>query len=603
MFQPTTFGKYFLTRRIAVGGMAEIYAAKLYGADGFEKDLVIKLILPQYAKDPEFVQSFIAEAKIAVGLTHANIVAIYELGRVDGTYFISMEFVDGLDAFGILESARRHGLAMPVGCAARVVEEVAQGLDYAHRRRGPDGQPLGLVHRDLNPRNVLVSRDGDVKILDFGIAKTAPGVTDMPKTRAGVVKGTTGYMSPEQAVGHEIDARTDIYQAGLLLHELLTSQALFWRPDDEETRSRMREHLIVAPSVRRPEVPTSLDKVVLTALARDPNERYPTAGAFALALREARQDCTGPDDSATLGELVCELVTREADALAQATPDGMPSTRDLSHVISQAIEQSITGQIETFARNPRLPDAVALPTTGSTPLAEGLRKRPANPQVLLTASGDLVAQVEPATAPEPATRTPIPTRAAVAAPADRPASGGPNWGLLSSLLLMVGLVVAGFSLRAARQSSQYSRTATTIAVSPEPIEATADAGPSPSPAAAPPDAHTVSPEPTDATAPAKSPAVRRLGVVDFGTRSCSSRVTVDERVVTRTTPSFGHAFTAGNHTVRIEGINCPAVERPGSLQRVQPTVTGIFNLPVGGALKIIADFDTGHLVVRQVHLR
>ncbi len=599
MFQPTTFGKYFLTRRIAVGGMAEIYAAKLYGADGFEKDLVIKLILPQYANDPEFVQSFVAEAKIAVGLTHANIVAIYELGRVDGTYFISMEFVDGLDAFGILEAARRHGLAVPVGCAARVVEEVAQGLDYAHRRRGPDGQPLGLVHRDLNPRNVLVSRDGDVKILDFGIAKTAPGVTDMPKTRAGVVKGTTGYMSPEQAVGHEIDARTDIYQAGLLLHELLTSQALFWRPDDEETRSRMREHLIVAPSVRRPEVPHSLDKVVLTALARDPNERYPTAGALALALREARKDCTGPDDSATLGELVCELTTREADALARASSDNLPSTRDFAEVISQAIEQSITGQIETFARNPRLPDVVSVPTTGSTPLASGLQKPPAAPQVLLTSNGDLVASAAPATTPEP-------TSVQAPAPAlpERPNSGGgaPNWGLVSSLVLLVALAIAGFSLRSARQSAQFSRSATTIAVSPTPEELSKDAGPAPTATATPGPAKTTTRPPSTPPAP-KSRPVRRLGVVDFGTRSCSSRVTVDARVVTRTTPSFGHAFAAGNHTVRIEGINCPAVERPGSLQRVQPTVAGIFNLPVGGALKIIADFDTGQLVVRQVHLR
>jgi serine/threonine protein kinase len=291
VFQPTTFGKYFLTRRIAVGGMAEVYAAKLYGADGFEKDLVIKQILPQHARDPEFVQSFVAEAKIAVGLSHANIVAIYELGRVDGTYFIAMELVDGLDTFALLEAARRHQVPVPVGSAVRIVEEVAHGLDYAHRRRGPDGAPLGLVHRDLNPRNVLVSRDGDVKILDFGIAKTAPGVADMPKTRAGVVKGTTGYMSPEQAAGREIDARTDIYQAGLLLYELLTGTPVFWTPDEGETRSRMRAHAISAPSAVRREIPPEVDKVVLGALTRDRDRRYRARPPWPMRWRRPDRGC------------------------------------------------------------------------------------------------------------------------------------------------------------------------------------------------------------------------------------------------------------------------------------------------------------------------
>src|SRR5262249_47217800 len=151
---------------------AEIYAAKLYGADGFEKDIVIKQILPQYARDPEFVQSFVAEAKIAVTLNHSNIAGIYELGRVDGTYFIAMELVDGLDVFTLIDGVKRNGGAIDPGLALLVVEECAKGLDYAHRKLGPDGQPLGLVHRDLSPRNVLCSREGDVKILDFGIAKT-----------------------------------------------------------------------------------------------------------------------------------------------------------------------------------------------------------------------------------------------------------------------------------------------------------------------------------------------------------------------------------------------------------------------------------------------
>lgn len=597
MFQATTFGKYFLTRRIAIGGMAEVYGAKLYGADGFEKDLVIKQILPQYAKDPEFVQSFVAEAKIAVGLSHANIVAIYELGRVDGTYFIAMEFVDGLDAFALLEAARRHGLAVPVGCAARVVQEVAQGLDYAHRRKGPDGKPLGLVHRDLNPRNVLISREGEVKILDFGIAKTAPGVTDMPKTRAGVVKGTTGYMSPEQATGLEIDARTDVYQAGLLLHELLTAEAVFWRPDEQQTRARMQEHVIIAPSVRRPEVPRALDQVVLTALARDPMERYQTAADFAEALGRARAECRGPSDSATLGELVGELRAREAQAVERASGDALPSTRDLSEVISQAIEQTITGRIETFARGPGLPDPVAKPVTGSTPLAVGRTGPPTEPQVLLTAGGQLV----------PPTTTRLPAPDTGSSPPTTPSSI--SWGPVVSMVLLGLMVVAGFSLRAARKANEIPRTATTVAnsqigarpnppVTPRPLQTATVAASAGS-------ATTRAGQPATKVTPAErpNPPAARLGVVDFGTRSCSSRVTVDGRLVTRTTPSFGHPLTAGNHAVLIEGTSCAPIERPGSLRQGQPTVSGRFDVPAGGALKVIADFDTGQLVVRRVELR
>ncbi|MBK8014234.1 MAG: serine/threonine protein kinase [Deltaproteobacteria bacterium] len=322
VFQPTTFGKYFLTRRIAVGGMAEVFHAKLYGADGFEKDIVIKQILPQHAREPEFVQSFVAEAKIAVTLNHANIVGIYELGRVDRTYFIAMEYIDGLDAFMLNQVALRYGERLGVGNALLIVEEVARGLDYAHRKQAPDGSPLGLVHRDLNPRNVLISREGEVKILDFGIAKTEGTIAAMPKTRAGVVKGTTGYMSPEQAMGREIDAKTDIYQAGLLLFELLTGQAMFWRPDDLETRDLMRKHRILPPSALVGDVTPELDQIVLDALARDPNERIGTAAALAARLAQYRLARFPETSHRSLGELVVRMADRaqSEEAEAERTP-------------------------------------------------------------------------------------------------------------------------------------------------------------------------------------------------------------------------------------------------------------------------------------------
>ncbi|MCA9554723.1 MAG: protein kinase [Myxococcales bacterium] len=581
--------------------MAEVYAAKLYGADGFEKDLVIKQILPQHARDPEFVQSFIAEAKIAVGLTHANIVAIYELGRVDGTYFIAMELVDGLDAFALLEAARRHQIPVPVGTAVRVVEEVAHGLDYAHRRRGPDGAPLGLVHRDLNPRNVLVSRDGDVKILDFGIAKTAPGVADMPKTRAGVVKGTTGYMSPEQAAGREIDARTDIYQAGLLLFELLTGTPVFWTPDESETRNRMRAHAITAPSVLRPEIPPQVDKVVLSALARDKDRRYQTAAAFAEGLTLARAGL--PDsDAVALGHLVNQLRALDALAIEAQSADDLPATQDFSHAISQAIEQSIVGKIETFARGPGLPEPGAKPVTGSTPLDV---RDGSGPQVVLTHGGSLRPSGD-LPAPHQAVTRPTPTMTAGPTP---PRRRGLVWGLaaLGAAAIAAALGVPAFRARMASQPAEdpqppvpevVATTATVVLPPPVTQPRPADPIPTPVKGGEPLLARShqrLEPRPESAIS---SPLA--FAPVAFGTRSCSSRVTVDGRIVTRTTPSYGHRLSAGRHTVLIEGTSCPPIERPGSLRRVLPAVLGEIDVEAGASLRIIADFDEGRLIVRRV---
>jgi serine/threonine protein kinase len=348
VFQPTTFGNYFLTKRLAVGGMAEVYAAKLYGADGFEKDIVIKQILPQYARDPEFVQSFVAEAKIAVTLSHANIVGIYELGRVGGTYFIAMELVDGLDVFTVIDLARRNTEPVGTGTAAYIVEEVAKGLDYAHRKVGPDGKPLGLVHRDLSPRNVLISREGEVKILDFGIAKTRSELAAMPKTRAGVVKGTSGYMSPEQATGGEVDTRTDVYQAGLLLYELLTGRALFWRPDDEETRDLMRRHQVTPPSVLNGDVEPELDQIVFSALARDPAKRIQNAFDLGTMLSRFRLVHHPEVGGRPLGELVSKLMARGVEE-EEAAGLALPSTQELKNSLVEVLTPEARERVETIA--------------------------------------------------------------------------------------------------------------------------------------------------------------------------------------------------------------------------------------------------------------
>ncbi len=603
MFQPTTFGKYFLTRRLAVGGMAEVFLAKLYGADGFEKDLVIKQILPQHAKDPEFVQSFVGEAKIAVSLNHANIVGIYELGRVDGTYFIAMEYVDGLDVFLTSEAARKYGEVLTPGMALLVCEEVAKGLDYAHRKRDPTGHLLGLVHRDLNPRNVLISREGEVKILDFGIAKTASRAAEMPKTRAGVVKGTTGYMSPEQATGKDVDARTDIYQAGLLLYELLTGEALFWRPDEEITRSLMRRHEVPMPSQFSETLPPEVDEICTTCLARQPDDRPASAADLAQRLARLRFLYYPDEDHRKLGALVTRLIAKREEEVARTQiPSDIPNTVELSEVISQAIEHSISDDIETIAT--RFPSA-DLSEPGSAPL-----------QV----KSDQTVQPTPAFGTENPLETPAPEPTAVPV---APLAYGPTdssdvepadvaevalvperrWMLAAGSAAAV--VVLGLALWATvgggtTAEPEPVRPAPVSSVSgPTAVTAVLDAG-------APRDAGgEVALTAAEASGSDEVTSIRRTprtfgeATVAFGTRSCSSRVTVDGKIVTRTTPSYDHRLPAGRHRIVIEGTSCPPIERPGSLRRAIPVVVSDVMLEADRNVKIIADFEKDRLIVKS----
>ena len=265
MFRPTQFGKYYLTERIAVGGMAELFKAKLFGVSGFEKLLVVKQILPKYAKNAEFIKMFIDEAKIAVTLTHGNIVPVYELGRIDGVYFIAMEYVPGKDLADILETARAKSTPLTIEHAVYLTIEICKGLDYAHRRTDAEGNPLRVVHRDISPPNILVSYDGEVKITDFGIAKASH---KLGSTEAGVVKGTFGYMSPEQVRGLPVNHKTDIFSAGILLHEMLTGRRLFVGESEYDAIERVKAAKVPAPSSVNPRVPAAIDPIVFKALAK-----------------------------------------------------------------------------------------------------------------------------------------------------------------------------------------------------------------------------------------------------------------------------------------------------------------------------------------------
>jgi serine/threonine protein kinase len=269
------FGKYLLLDRIAVGGMAEVYTAKSFGIEGFEKIIAIKRILPTMAEDQDFISMFIDEAKIAGHLTHANVVPIYELGKIGESHYIAMEYVWGKDLLQIMNRFRRMRRHMPPVMAAWIASKILEGLDYAHRKRDRHGRPMGIIHRDVSPQNVLVSYEGQVKLIDFGIAKAASRNT---KTQAGVLKGKFGYMSPEQVRGLPIDHRSDIFAASTCLHEMLTGERLFVGESDFSTLEKVRNADVLPPSQRVHEIPKELEEIVLKGLAREPDERWQTAG-------------------------------------------------------------------------------------------------------------------------------------------------------------------------------------------------------------------------------------------------------------------------------------------------------------------------------------
>jgi serine/threonine protein kinase len=271
MKKPTVFGKYLLLERLNVGGMAEVFVAKAFGVEGFERILAIKKILPTMAEDEEFITMFIDEARISVQLNHANVVHIHELGKHDDAYFIAMEYVSGKDLRAILERFRRRKEIMPTAMAVFIASKICEGLDYAHRKKDARGQDLSIIHRDVSPQNILVAYEGEVKIIDFGIAKAA---NRSQKTQAGILKGKFGYMSPEQVRGLPIDRRSDIFAVGVILYEMLTGEKLFVGESDFSTLEKVRNAEVPAPRQFNPNIPNGLEKVVLKSLAREVEDRY-----------------------------------------------------------------------------------------------------------------------------------------------------------------------------------------------------------------------------------------------------------------------------------------------------------------------------------------
>jgi serine/threonine protein kinase len=270
------FGPYRLVDRVAVGGMAEVFKAKRSGVEGFEKTVALKRILPHLSENKEFLDMFVDEAKMVAGLNHPNIVQIFDLGKIESSYYIAMEYVHGRDLRTIMKRARDKGLRMPLDLGLRVVSQVSAALEYAHRKKDERGRPMEIVHRDVSPQNILISFDGDVKLADFGIAKAA---TKASSTDRGALRGKLLYMSPEQAWGRPIDLRSDVFSAGIVLYELVTEQKPFMASGSEVTILELvRKCVITPPRDLNPRVPEPLDRRIMKALAREPDERFQDAG-------------------------------------------------------------------------------------------------------------------------------------------------------------------------------------------------------------------------------------------------------------------------------------------------------------------------------------
>ncbi|MBN2498811.1 MAG: serine/threonine protein kinase [Deltaproteobacteria bacterium] len=282
MRQPIPFGKYLLLERINVGGMAEIFLARVRGMEAFRRILAIKKILPTMAEDEEFIAMFVDEARIAAELSHTGIVQIFELGKFEEDYYIAMEFIHGKDLRFVQERMARRAQPIQVSLAAFAAFRILEALDYAHSKKDPTGRPLGIIHRDISPQNVILSFDGEVKICDFGIAKAA---NRSQKTQAGVLKGKFGYMSPEQVRGLPLDGRSDIFTVGTLLYEMVTLERLFMGESDFSTLEKVRNADVVPPSTYNRDVPEELEEIILHALTRDVEDRYQNAAEMSEALQ------------------------------------------------------------------------------------------------------------------------------------------------------------------------------------------------------------------------------------------------------------------------------------------------------------------------------
>ena len=312
-------GRYTLVRKLAVGGMGEVWLAKQKGPAGFEKLVVVKTLLKHLREDQEFVNMFFDEARIAAVLNHPNIAQIYDLGEDKGEYYIAMEYVHGLSLRDVLVHATETRGGMPLALKCRVIADAAAALDFAHQAKTPAGQPLDLIHRDVSPQNILIGFNGSVKLIDFGVAKAA---NKLVRTATGIIKGKYAYMSPEQAYGKDLDGRSDVFCLGIVFWEILCTERLFKRDNETDTLRAVVGAAIHPPSQLDRSVPKSLDAIVMKALDRTRETRYQTAGEMQKAIEGFLAKQRLPATSAHLAAYMRELFPGDAELEPVVTASG-----------------------------------------------------------------------------------------------------------------------------------------------------------------------------------------------------------------------------------------------------------------------------------------
>ncbi|MEM9489283.1 MAG: protein kinase, partial [Myxococcota bacterium] len=347
-------GKYTLLRRLGAGGMAEVYLARTAVAEGLTKELVIKKIRPAFARHRAFVSMFITEAKIALGLNHPNIVQVFDFGTAGDTFFLAMEFVDGVDLLTLLREATQRRQRIPLGLCAYICHEMAKGLDYAHRKVDERGQPLDIVHRDISPHNVLLSWDGTVKLVDFGIARVRGADED---SSGSGLKGKYSYMSPEQARGDAVDQRSDVYSLGVVLFELCCGRPLF-PGRGTQVLDRVRAGTFPRPRDVDPDLPADLEQIVMGALRFHRDDRFASARdlqhALAQFLFEQAASASDISGSHTLTEFLAGLFPggERPERSARSLADGTGGTHSLTTVIESAQGEDLLAAFSPEASAP-----------------------------------------------------------------------------------------------------------------------------------------------------------------------------------------------------------------------------------------------------------
>ena len=420
------FGKYTLVAKLATGGMAEIFLARLQGAGGFEKLVCLKRILPALVKDPQFVQMFLSEAKVAAQSSHPNVCQVFELGEIDGSYFIAMEYLEGV-ALSRFRRREHYPHAIDPRLVVGLVAQTCEGLHDAHELTRPDGTSLGVVHRDVSGNNLFVTAAGVAKVLDFGIAKVHDASV---RTLTGSLKGTLAYMAPEQLRGGAVDRRTDVFALGIVLWELFGRRYLFRRDTDFLTFEAIAQEPI--PDVRevRPDVPSALAGAIARALARDPDQRFATARELGEALVAAVPPLSASAISAEI-ERAFAPALREQRALIKLAREGGSVELDSDIAPSIAPDDGTDPQPKsdtratTPARLPSAPPATARRGRGAVIALVALGAAVAGIGIAMVAREVLVAAPAPATAAH-VEAPPAAHAAPVAAPAPAPAPPAPT---------------------------------------------------------------------------------------------------------------------------------------------------------------------------------